>query len=218
MKTMKKKTLLVSILALLLLFIIIVSGYVAHTYHSAPLKPHTPIPAPATIVGGLVAIGTHTITVKSAAGTQMIFTTSVDTRVLSRVKEGDVGKTYTDLRIGDVLAVTASGGSTPQTIEMLPLDESPSFGALPPVTLFGSLVSVSTSSVTVKPLTNDLSMQSMLSNVTVQIQKNTQVLSQVLGGEPGISLAAAQPGTTVTIMGTSTDKGITARTIVIMRP
>lgn len=183
-------------------------------YNSLTMQKSLDVPTEGpVIVGGLVGIGPSTITVKATDGTEMTFAGSYKTRVISQVKEGEVGKVYEQLSVGDVLAVTADfDGTRAKKIEILPIGRSPS-SSQPPVALTGTVVSVASTSLVVRPVAPNPAMAATIADVLVQVGRDTDVLTEVLGTQTGKALREIRPGAKVSVWGTRSEQGMAADSI-----
>jgi hypothetical protein len=168
------------------------------------------------IVGGLVGIGPSTITVKAKDGTEMEFIASSKTPVFSQVKEGEAGRVYEQLSVGDVLAVTAdASGTRARKLEILPVGRAPVSGEYS-VMLTGTVVSVGTSSLVIRLPAPNPAMAVIAADLPVRIDEDTDVLTRVLGIQTGKALREFAPGAQVSVEGTSDNQGIAARSILLL--
>lgn len=214
-----KKNRVIKTTALVLVGIaaVVAAGLLAYPYLPFGVGQRVPAADLPDIVGGLVHISSTTITVKASDGKEMEFTGSSKTPVLSKVAEGEIGRSYAQLGIGDVLAVTADGRGGAKKIEIIPLEDSPSAVAKTSQTLAGMFINIQASSSLVLRLTSgDPITLGTLAAKTVQLTAKTALLQEVLGGQIGKPLSSFVPGTAVTVTGQYDKDTFIAREVVFL--
>lgn len=189
----------------------LVAGVLA--YKSLTMQgPVDPAAEGPVIVGGLVGIDPAAIVVKAADGTEMKFFASSKTPVMSPVKEGETGKAFEQLSVGDVLAITADGnGAVARKIEIVPAGQAaPGAQAL---VLRGTLVNAAGRSFVVRPFAPNEALASTVSDITVEVREGTEVRTLVLGGQTGKALQEVVPGAQVSVWGSVSEEGIEADSV-----
>mgnify|MGYP001575064677 CR=1 FL=1 len=168
------------------------------------------------IAGTLTAVTATSITIKLRDSTQQTFSLSSSTLVISQVKSGEVGKTLAQVVEAPVLVIPKSSNPAAADSIMIVPATPPVTNSIQgtPVSLTGTIVSKTASSITLKPQGGPAT----ASAIKVLITKNTLVLSNVLAGQTGKTLNDATPGILVNVFGTTGTAGVTANTLQLLIP
>lgn len=200
---------------------LLVVGVGIFAYKNLPAPQEQSVVEGPSIVGGLVQIGSttvaKTITVKAQNGEEKTFELPRTIPVTSQVQDGEVGRTYTELNIGDVLSVFANAKKpgVAKMIEIIPIASSTPANTTA-VSISGTVVSRTPSSITIKPLTDGPLMATTNTSVTFTITTATQFLTKVLGGQTGKSQSAVVPGAAVAVVGFAVDGKNTASVVTLV--
>jgi len=182
--------------------------YVAGRMHGTGQPPTNP-----AIVGTFVSATPNSITIKVQNGSQKTFAISPATKIITQVQSGQIGKTLAQIAAGSDVFVQphAIGSSVIDSVSILPQPAIPNQNpAGPTVIVSGTLVSTTTNSMILTTADN--------TTAHITLTKDTVILSNVLAGEQGKTLADAPAGTYMQVLGIAGKDGPTAESVQILLP
>jgi len=161
------------------------------------------------VIGTLVSATPSAVTVQLQDNSQKTFTVSDATQVISQVANGQTGKTLSDLTAGTmILVVPDATGAAAAQVSVVPMAPPPPTNGAP-ASVSGTVASKSATTLVIKP-------QDGSANMSVTINNTTEVLSNVLAGQPGKTMSDVVAGTMVTVSGTAGATGIKANSVQIL--
>jgi hypothetical protein len=205
------------ILTLVVITVLGLAAYVAYffTMKAAVTLSDSSVPVSMTnkpaIIGTFISATPTNVIVQLQDGSQKTLNVSSSTQVISQVASGQTGKSLADLTSGTmVLVIPQDSDETSATsISVVPMPPPPSASASgTPVSVDGTLVGKTPSSLTLEVQGGD--------TITVLINKNTTVLSNVLPGQVGKSISDIVAGMALQISGATGTNGVNANSIVVL--
>lgn len=189
-------------------------AYFKHGPNSSEVALDPNLVAPS---GSVMAISADSISIQQQDGLQKTFSVSPETRVISQVSSGQVGKGLADIAVGTMVIIrpSTSNSAAADSIEIsaaLGASGSASESSSPsgtPVSLLGSVVSISPSALVVKP-------EGATTSVQVTVTKQTVVRSNVLAGEKGKTYEDIAVGSPVFVAGTTGGDSVIANSIQLL--
>lgn len=171
------------------------------------------LPKNPPVVGLLKASTGDSVTITLGDNSERTFAVSADTRIVSRVASGEVGKALAEIAPGTPVMIQPHAPNAAEADSVNILSMPSAQGASPggPMTaVVGTIVSTSTGSIIIKTDTD--------SQARIIITTDTVFLSDVLAGQKGRTLSDAALGTYVQVLGTAGAQGLAARTVQILMP
>lgn len=177
----------------------------------AALDPNLVAPS-----GSVTAVSASSISIQQQDGLKKTFAVDSATRVISQVSSGQIGKGLTDIAMGDrvIIRPRTSDTSTAASIEIsaapgAPEGASASAQSGTPVSLLGSVVSISPSALVVKP-------EGATTSVQVSVTPQTVVRSNVLAGEKGKTYEDIAVGSPVFVAGITGSDSVIANSVQLL--
>jgi hypothetical protein len=205
---MKNKKIAGALAAILLIGILAVAAYVVRPPSGTPGSQTQDLPKNPPIMGTLVSSTDISVTIALGDQSQKTFTLAEKVQIITQVTSREVGKTLAQIAPGTQVLIQPHepGSNVADQVSALSAptiaDNDP---AGPLVTITGTLVSTTTSSLTINTPSDP--------KMKVAITKNTIFISNVLAGQKGKTLNDAVPGTYVQVVGIATTKGLEVKSV-----
>lgn len=208
---MNKK--IIYLLAVIVAVLALVAGLAFRMHPAGAPAAQNNMPKNTAALGVLTASTQDSITIMLKDGASKTFILSTTTQVVTRVRAGEVGKSLAQIPAGAQVLVQPSdkNASAAQSVSVMPqpvVANNDSAG--PPVVLTGIIVSTTTTSLTINTAGDPA--------LHLALTKDITVLSNVLAGQKGKTLADMPLGSYVQVFGVTGPKGVVVRSIQLLVP